>query len=472
MKVAIIGAGPAGLTAAYQLSKAGVEVEVFEASSDVGGLSRSLSLWGQTVDLGPHRFFSSDARVNRLWLEVVGRDYRMVERLTRIYYGGQLFQYPLEAWDALCKLGIGEATRCVASFIRQQALPGPDQGTFESWVVRRFGRRLFDIFFKSYSEKLWGIPCDQLDADFAAQRIKKLSLAAAIRNSLGAERARHRTLVDEFAYPIGGTGMVYERMAEMVQAVGQIHLETTIRRVIHDNGQVTGIEKHDGQIERFDHIVSTMPLTNLVRGLGGVPPHVERAAQSLTFRNTVLVYLHVAAADIFPDQWVYMHSSDLGMGRVTNFRNWVPELYGSQESSILAVEYWCYEKDEQWQAPDDAWIARAADEIQTTGLLGSAKIDDGRVVRIPKSYPVYAKGYQEHLSVVEKYLSTLSGLTPIGRYGAFKYNNQDHSILMGILAAENILEQQINDLWSVNTDYETYQESATITESGLQLAEA
>ncbi len=467
MKVAIIGAGPAGLTAAYQLAKGGVDVEVFEASDQVGGMSRSIRLWNQTVDLGPHRFFSSDARVNRLWLEITERDYRMVDRLTRIYYGGKFFDYPLAPANALANLGLWEATRCVVSYLRQRVRqPGPAE-TFEDWVVQRFGRRLFEIFFKSYSEKLWGIPCHELDSDFAAQRIKKLSLGEAIRNALGSTRGKHRTLVDQFAYPLAGTGMVYERMADYVRSLGQVHLRRPVRNVLHDGRTVNGIELENGKIHAFDHVISTMPLTLLVKRMSRVPQPVMAAADRLKFRNTILVYLNVSGTDLFPDQWIYVHARELQVGRVTNFRNWVPELYDQQPTSILALEYWCYDDDAMWAQADDGLIQLASQEICKTGLIGDASVVDGHVVRVPKCYPVYAANYGLHLATVTDYLKTFTGLTPIGRYGAFKYNNQDHSILMGLLAAQNLLDSQQNDLWSVNTDYENYQESATITAAGL-----
>ena len=225
MRVGIIGAGPAGITAAYQLSKAGAHVEVYEAGDNVGGLSRTIDLWGQKVDLGPHRFFSDDRRVNDVWLDVVGSDYRMVDRLTRIYYQNRFFHYPLKPANALWNMGIGNAVGCMASYLKERLRPSIPAGaaeTFETWVVSRFGRRLFEMFFKSYSEKLWGIPCDELDADFAAQRIKKFSLGEAIKAALGIGAANHKTLVDQFAYPTGGTGMVYERMAQRVAELGEI----------------------------------------------------------------------------------------------------------------------------------------------------------------------------------------------------------------------------------------------------------
>jgi protoporphyrinogen oxidase len=473
MRVAVIGAGPAGITAAYELVKGGAEVEVFEAGASVGGLSRSFELWGQTVDLGPHRFFSNDLRVNKLWLEVVGTDYAMVDRLTRIYYKKKFFNYPLKPANALKNMGLLTAIACVGSYLKEKVWPSfrADQNeTFESWVVGRFGRKLFEMFFKSYSEKLWGIPCDELDADFAAQRIKRFSLGEAIKGALGIGKGKHKTLVDQFAFPLQGTGVVYERMADYVRTHGgEVHLKTPVRRVLHENKKVTGLELADGTQKEFDRVISTMPFTQLVKGLGDLPAEVQLGVESLKFRNTVLIYLNVEATALFKDQWLYVHSPDLGTGRVTNFRNWVPELYGKSRNTILALEYWCYDEDPLWTQPDDVLIERAKTEIRSTGLVRTANIDLGHVVRIKRCYPVYVTGYKKHLDPVVQFVRSFEGLTPIGRYGSFKYNNQDHSILMGLLAAENLLENKGHDLWAVNTDYSTYQESAVITKTGLQL---
>jgi protoporphyrinogen oxidase len=463
MSVAVIGAGPAGITAAYELAKGGMQVEVFEAGDAVGGMARTIELWGQKVDLGPHRFFSTDDRVNHLWFEVAGEDYHPVDRLTRIYYRNRFFHYPLQAGNALRNMGLLQAARCTASYLREKIAPTcstEEAEDFESWVVGRFGRRLFEMFFKSYSEKLWGIPCRELDADFAAQRIKKFSLGEAIKSALGLSRGKHKTLVDQFAYPTGGTGMIYERMArEICRHGGKVHLQRPVRRVLHSGGRVDGLVLADGERRPFEHVISTMPLTLLVRGLGDLPPAVRDAVDSLSYRNTILVYLLADGVDLFPDQWLYVHSPDLLVGRVTNFRNWVPELYGDARTSILTLEYWCNRDDAFWEKSDGELVALAGEDIDKTGLVAKASVLDGHVIRLARSYPVYRRGYRDHLAKVVAYLERFQGLTAIGRYGAFKYNNQDHSILMGILAAENILDGRNHLLWTINTDYESYQEA-------------
>ncbi len=471
--VCVIGAGPAGITAAYQLSKHGHKVDVFEAAPHVGGLAKTIELWGQRVDIGPHRFFSSDTRVNKLWLEVVGRDYDMVDRLTRIYYKNRFFYYPLKPFDALTKLGVFEAFRCLLSYIRIRFSPLSDISTFENWVTNRFGKRLFEIFFKTYSEKLWGISCQDLDADFAAQRIKKLSLYEAIKNALlGGKGNKHKTLVDQFAYPHGGTGIVYERMADAVQKNGgRVFLKTPVHRVLTketpDGPIACGITLEDGSTHAYDHVVSTMPISLMVSRLPQVPSEIKAAAEALKFRNTIIVYLHVQGQNLFPDNWLYVHSPDLGVGRITNFRNWSPTLLNDSPNSILALEYWCYDHDSLWTDSDEKIIAMAKEELIRTGLHKGAPISEGMVYRISRCYPVYERGYRARLEPIEAYLSSIRNLHVIGRYGAFKYNNQDHSILMGLLAAENIHSGTRHNLWDVNTDYE-YQESSVITATGLE----
>jgi len=474
MRVAVIGAGPAGLTAAYELSKAVPEgkikqLDVYEISPHIGGLARSVDLFNQRVDLGPHRFFSHDTRVNGLWLEVAGKEYDIVNRQTRIFYKNTFFNYPIKAGNALKGLGMLEAMLCVLSYVKQRILPARDDDTFESWVSNRFGRRLYRIFFKTYSEKLWGISCRDLDKDFAAQRIKKLSLFEAIKNALfQGKRNKHQTLVDQFAYPLRGSGWIYEKMAHIItENGGNIHLKQGVEKVITSGHVVKGLQLTNGEVLDYDHVISSMPISLLVTRLPETPYNIRDLANSLKFRNTILVYLKIGKTDLFPDQWLYIHSSNLKTGRITNFRNWVPGLYGDEQSTILCMEYWCNFEDAEWQLDDEEYINLATSEIESTGLSGGGKVLEGKVIRIPRCYPVYFKGYKEKLKPIENYLDGIENLQAIGRYGAYKYNNQDHSIFMGLLAAENVLENTSHNLWEINTDYETYQESSVITKTGL-----
>lgn len=474
-RVAVIGAGPAGCTAAYLLAKGGVDVDLYEAAPQVGGMSRSIELWGQIVDIGAHRFFSSDPRINKVWLEVVGKDYEMVNRLSRIMYDNKFYNYPLSASNALRNLGLWESFMCMASYGWQRIKPGGRElgTTFESWVEARFGKRLAHHFFKSYAEKLWGIPTSQLDAEFAAQRIKKLSLWEAVKGALfGGGAEKHKTLVDQFAYPKKGTGIVYERMKTSIEKNGgRVFLNTPVKQVVARGKNVTGIELENGKVVNYDEVVSSMPITTLVGRLKNLPAKVDRAAKSLRFRNTLIVYLQLKGGEVFPDNWIYLHSSNLKMGRITNFRNWVPGILNGKKETILALEFWCFDEDEFWHWDDDQYIELAKKELLSTGLVKESQILDGSVMRVPKCYPVYAHGYRKPLKVVENYLREYKHLHFIGRYGSFKYNNQDHSMLMAILLAENLLDGTKHDLWNVNSDDE-YQESSKITATGLVTQEA
>jgi protoporphyrinogen oxidase len=474
MKIAIIGAGPAGLTAGYELSKKGtdVTVHIYEAGNKVGGMCKTIILWNTQVDIGPHRFFSYDKRVNKIWLEVVGKDYKMVKRITRIYYKKKFFLYPIKPFDALQKIGLIEAFSSLLSYLSEKLKPSKSANNFESWVKKRFGEKLYTLFFKTYSEKLWGIDCKDLDSDFAAQRIKKLSLSEVIINSLPIFKFKnkHKTLIDQFAYPIKGTGMVYERMAEKIinnNSKNKIFYNTPIKSCKVENGTVKGVLLNDGKEVEYDAVISSMPLTQMVRNIPGVPQEIINLTKELTFRNTIIVYLKIEAIDLFPDNWLYIHSPELKLGRITNFRNWIPDLYGNSDFTVLALEYWCNNEDDFWTWSDEKYIALAKEEIIKTSLSKGAPITDAVIYKIPNCYPVYKVGYKEKLKPIINYLKTIENLYPIGRYGAFKYNNQDHSILMGLMVSDILLNNSSHDLWEVNTDYDVYQESTTIDESGL-----
>jgi len=463
-KIAIIGAGPAGLTAAHQLCARGFDVELFDSDNAVGGMSKTLSMWGQLVDLGPHRFFSNDPRVNQFWLDIIENEYSNVNRLTRIFYENKFYFYPLKAFNALGNLGLIETFLCIFSYIKIKIIKKKKINNFEDWVTNAFGKRLFNIFFKSYSEKLWGISCKEIDSDFAAQRIKKLSLLEAIKSTiLKNKKTIHKTLVDEFRYPHLGTGYLYEKIASRIKNLGAtIHLNTRITKIninLDLNKKIT-LEFNNKTSGTFDHVISSMPINLLVKGMGA-PDNIQNYSNVLKFRNTILVYLKIDSEKSFPDQWIYVHSTNLKTGRITNFKNWAPGINRGHKETILCLEYWCYEKDGIWSWNDEKLISLATDEIYKTKLISENSVKNGQVVRVPKCYPVYSLGYKENLIPIQQYLSKFKNLTAIGRYGSFKYNNQDHSILMGLLAAENITDNKNHDLWQINTDYE-YQETSKI----------
>ena len=461
----MIGAGPAGLTAACKLAEGGAEVVVHEAGVHVGGMARSFQLWGQTVDCGPHRFFSSDKIVNDFFKEVVGDDFILVNRLTRIYYHQKFYYYPLTAMNVLLNIGPFGVISSMWSYFLQRLNPIKNPTTFEDWVLSRFGRKLFNIFFKNYSEKLWGIPCARIDADFAAQRIKKFSLMEAVKAAIIPDRSgKHKTLVDQFAYPTHGTGMIYQKTKTKIEnAGGKVLLQSPVEKVMVENGIAKGVLLKNGETVFADEVISTMPLTLMVRGLNDVPDEVKQACDKLFFRNTILVYLEVDATDLFPDQWIYVHNPDVIHGRITNFRNWSPELYGAQKTSILCLEYWCFDEDEIWKQDGHYFSKLGEDELRRTGLIKPEhKILNVHIEKLHRCYPVYETGYAANVEVIKKYLDTIQHLRVIGRYGAFKYNNQDHSMLMGLLAAKEILQGTHENLWDINTDSEYQEQGSTM----------
>ena len=469
MKVAVIGAGPAGLTCALKLAQSGIQVDVYESDATVGGMTRSFELWGQEVDLGPHRFFSKDDKVNDFWLEQVGDDYIMVDRLTRIYYGKKFFLYPVKAMNALVNLGILKATACVFSYVKAQ-LFGKNKGketTFEEWVSNKFGYKLYSIFFKTYSERLWGIPCSELDADFARQRIKGLDLLEVIKNALfHSAGTKHKTLLEQFAYPKMGGGVPYETIAEKIKERGShIYLNTPVKGISVKSGTAQGVVTADGKVKKYDYVVSTAPFTQMLCSIDELGKDIHDLAKSLVYRNTTLVYLEVTNTNVFKDNWIYVHDTNVTFGRMTNFRNWSPYMLNGKDSSILCLEYWSYDDDKLWNLNDEQMISLAKEEIVKTGLVKQEELKEGHVIKMHRSYPVYNTGYQEKMNTLQNAADSISNLAFIGRNGSFKYNNQDHSILMGLLCAENIIAgDRHNNLWNVNTDYD-YQEGGKSLET-------
>ncbi|MCX7697408.1 MAG: NAD(P)-binding protein [Bacteroidales bacterium] len=462
-KIAIIGAGPAGSTAAYYLSKHqkkhSFQIDIYEPSPYVGGMAATIELWQQKADLGPHRFFSYDPIVNQLWDECVDGKFAYVKRKTRIYYKGKFFHYPLQASDIVTKLNPIETTEALFSYLVQKIKPSQDLDTFDSWVIHQFGKKLYKTFFKTYTEKLWGIPCHELDADFAKQRIKKFSLSEAIKSILfPSTKKRHKTLAEKFKYPLQGSGQVYEFMINYALHHGANFYPFKVKKIETHNHQATGIFTEKGDFIPYDHVISSMPITDLINAIDDIPTEIKRLASKLRFRNTILVYLLIDNNHLFDDQWIYVHDERLLCGRITNFRNWVPTLYGGNPYTILAMEYWCFDEDKIWLANDEELIQLASTEIVKTNLVQFSQILDGKVIRLAKSYPVYFAGYKKILASIKDYFQFIDNLQLIGRYGSYKYNNQDHSILMGIKAAENIIYNARHDLWNINTDYDTYLE--------------
>jgi protoporphyrinogen oxidase len=461
----VIGAGPAGLTAAYELARAGHPPLVLEKESLVGGLARTESYRGFHFDLGGHRFFTKVPEVEALWRQVLGAEFERRPRLSRIYYEGRFFDYPLRPWNALAGLGPVQAVLVGLSYLRWQVAPYPAEDTFEQWVTNRFGRRLFRIFFKSYTEKVWGVSCSELKAEWAAQRIKDLSLWTAVQSMFVTPRRTIKTLIEEFDYPRLGPGMMWNAFrGEVVRLGGLLHTDREVVAIERDGDRVEAVvttangtrERHAGT-----DFVSSMPITELVARLDPPAPDAVRAAAAqLTHRAFVTVCLVVDAPALFPDNWIYIHDPAVQVGRIQNFKNWSPAMVPDPAKTSLGLEYFCTEGDELWRTSDAELVALARREIAQIGLARAEQVEDGCVVRVADAYPVYDSDYREHLDVVRAYVDGLANLQTIGRNGLHRYNNQDHAMVTGMLAVRNALHGERHDLWSVNTDQEYHEEIA------------
>jgi protoporphyrinogen oxidase len=449
----IIGAGPAGLSAARELVRLGARPVVLEADSKVGGIARTETYRGFHFDIGGHRFLTKLSAIDQLWKETLGPEFIEVARMSRIYYRDRFFSYPLNVMNALSNLGPVESARILLSYLRAQVFPSTEEETFEQWMINRFGRRLYLIFFKTYTEKVWGIPCDEIRADWAAQRIMNLSLISVVANALfGTQKAK--TLVDRFHYPIRGPGMMWRRFQKIVnKGGGEVRLSTRAEKIIHQDGRVLAVaaQGQDGPIELpASQVISTMPINHLMASLDPAPPPaVLKAAQGLSYRAFVLVGLILKAESPFPDQWIYIHSPAVKVGRIQNFKNWSPHMAPDPEWTNVGMEYFCSKGDAIWSMADGDLIQQAARELDQLGLARQDQVEDGFVIRQPGAYPVYDQAYEGQLKTIRDYLEGFSNLQTIGRNGMHRYNNMDHSMQTGILAARNIHGEN-HDLWSVN----------------------
>ena len=460
---AVLGGGPAGLTAGYVLARSGRPVVVFEAGDQVGGLARTVVRDGYRFDLGGHRFFTKSDEVQQLWHQVLGEELLVRERLSRIYWRGRFIDYPLRLVDVMRKVGPVELARCGGSYagaVLRRGVRRRAPQTFEDWVCDRFGRRLFELFFKSYTEKVWGVPTAQISADWAAQRIRTLSFSRVVRAALLKDGGEVRSLIEQFHYPRLGPGQMWEAMAaETIGAGGQVRLGSRVERIELEHGRVVAVQAA-GERVGVDSVISSLALRDVVALADPPPPaRVREAAAGLRYRDFLTVALVVRGEDLFPDNWIYVHDPGVCVGRIQNFRAWSPAMVPDEDMTCVGLEYFCFEGDELWGASDGELVARATRELDAIGLAPADRVQAGHVVRVPKAYPIYDADYDGRVATIRSWLEEIANLQQVGRNGLHRYNNSDHSMLTALRAVENACAAQEHDLWAVNAD-EDYHEEA------------
>jgi protoporphyrinogen oxidase len=460
--VIIIGAGPAGLTAAYESLKKGMHPILLEKSDQVGGIARTEVYKGFRFDMGGHRFFTHFEEIQRLWEEVLEKDFVKVPRISRIYYKKKFYNYPLSLFNAISNLGVLEGLLILLSYVKAKLSRHAREDTFEEWITHRFGRRLFQTFFKTYTEKVWGIPCNEIQSDWAAQRIKGLSLRSVVYDALiRGNQNGTKTLIREFHYPVLGPGMMWQSMQKRIeQQGGEVYLNAEAVRIklAENRIQAVSVRREGREISiPGESVISSMPLVELIRLLDPPPPaEVLNAAGKLRYRDFILVGLILNKSGLFPDNWIYVHSPEVKVGRIQNFINWSPAMVPEKGKTSLGMEYFCSDGDALWNTPDEELIQLAKQELQVLKLAPAASVEDGIVFRQPKAYPVYNNDYRLNIDILRHFLNTIENLQTVGRNGLHRYNNQDHSMLTAIMAVGNLLGQS-NDLWAANTEPSYYE---------------
>lgn len=454
----IIGAGVAGLGCGYELANNGHLPLILEKGDRIGGIAQTPQYKGYRFDIGGHRFYTKIPEVQQLWHDVLGEDLITVQRLSRIYYYHQYFSYPISLIEVVQKLGIVEALRILGSYAKAKVNP-PQIESLEDYIIANFGERLYSLFFKGYTEKVWGRACSEISAEWGQQRIKGLSLSEVITKALGF-KSNAKSLIEQFYYPRLGCGQLYEEMgAKITNMGGEIQLKAEVQYIYLQDNRVVGVLV-DGLPIECDHLVSSMPLSTLVQVMEGTPPEVIESAQQLQYRDFLVVCLIVNKPDIFPDNWIYIHNDHVAVARIQNYRNWSTSMIPDDNTTCIGMEYFCDRDSRLWNTEDEAMVYIATVELQGLGLVAYGDVIDGFVFRQPLAYPVYGNNYQHHIQVIRQYLNTIPNLQTIGRNGLHRYNNMDHSLLTGLLSARNILGNNGGDVWEVNTErsyYETFE---------------
>lgn len=467
--VAIIGAGPAGLTAGYLLTKQGKTVAIIEKDDTyVGGISRTVEHEGYRFDIGGHRFFSKNRQVVDLWNEILPHDFIQRPRISRIYYDGRFYSYPLRAFEALGNLGILRATAFMVSYLRYKFFPAPQVNSFADWTTNRFGHKLYSLFFKPYTEKVWGMPCNELSADWAAQRIKGLSLGNAVvgglKRSMGlnTRRSNHqaaKTGMETIRYPRLGPGMMWDAARDkIIAAGGTVIMGHSLDQLASDGAggwRMSAKGPHGKIVITAKNAISSAPMRELAARLHPLPDTTLNASK-LKYRDFLTVALKIRSENLFPDHWIYIHDDTVQVARVQNFGSWSPEMVPDKDGTCVGLEYFCVEGDALWSSSDNDLIALATKEMQLLGLCDPADVIGGAVVRQEKAYPVYDEYYAANVDAMRQELETkFPSLHLVGRNGMHRYNNQDHAMMTAMLTAKNILAgKRVYDTWCVNGDAE------------------